>query len=312
MLHKKTITWVLIPVAALVIGIAVLFTALDPEKLEMDNAARSRLGGSYAALSDGKTHYSLQGPDSGRVVVLVHGGTIPMFTWDEVAPMLAAKGFRVLRYDMFGRGRSDRPHVPYNRALYQRQLLGLLDSLHLGGSIDLVGYSFGGAIVAEFTAVHPERVRRLALISPVVHHYPIAAVLRPPVIGEVVLRFIGTSLLNKRANSNYSGTDMARHHAAEFTEQMRYKGFQASILSMFRSDALVDYRECFAAVGKQDRRVLLIWGMQDLEITKDRIDAVRTLIPKVEYHGFTDQGHNIVFKKPQMVADLLIDFLKRP
>jgi pimeloyl-ACP methyl ester carboxylesterase len=213
---------------------------------------------------------------------------------------------------MFGRGRSDRPHVSYNRALYQRQLLGLLDSLHLVGSIDLVGYSFGGAIVTEFTAAHSGRVGKLALISPVVHHYPIAAVLRPRIIGEVVLRFIGIPLLTRRAESNYSGTDLARHHAAEFKDQTRYQGFQASILSMFRGDALVDYRESFGTVGKQDRTVLLIWGMRDLEITKDRIDAVKTLVPKVEYHGFKDQGHNIVFAKPQIVADLLIDFLKRP
>jgi pimeloyl-ACP methyl ester carboxylesterase len=235
-----------------------------------------------------------------------------MFTWDEVAPMLVQKGFRVLMYDMFGRGYSDRPLVSYNRALYARQLLELLNGLNLGDSLDLVGYSFGGAVAVDFTAAHPGRVARLALISPVVHHYPITPALRPPVMRKAVLRLIGIPLMNKRASANYSGTPLAGRHAAAFKEQMTFRGFQYSVLSLFRGDALVDHRDSYAAVGKQDLQVLLIWGARDMEITKDKIGTARSLIPNAEYHDFPDAGHNIVFQKPRQVAELLAAFFNSP
>jgi pimeloyl-ACP methyl ester carboxylesterase len=309
---KKTAIWVLATVISCALIITALYFVLDPEKKDLTDAVRARSGGSYLRLSDGVTHYSFLGPQKGHVVVLLHGGTIPMFTWDEVAPLLVQQGFRVLMYDMFGRGYSDRPLVPYNRALHKRQLLELLNGLNLGDSLDLVGYSFGGAVAVDFTAAYPGRVARLALISPVVHHYPITPVMRPPVVGEVVLRLIGIPLMNKRANANYSGTSLAGHHAAAFNEQMTYGGFQFSILSLFRGDALVDHRDSYAAVGKQEHRVLLIWGARDMEITKDKIETARSLIPNAEYHDFQDAGHNIVFQKPGQVAKLLVAFFNGP
>jgi pimeloyl-ACP methyl ester carboxylesterase len=306
---KKIVAWTGSAVLFLAMITGSLYAVLDPEKQDLSDGVRHHGGGSYLRLSDGMTHYSLSGPENGHIVVLLHGGTIPMFTWDEVAPMLAQQGFRVLMYDMFGRGYSDRPLVPYDRALYQRQLLELLNGLNLGDSLDLIGYSFGGAVAVDFTAEHPGRVARVVLISPVVYHYPITPVMRLPVMGELVFRFIGIPLLSRRANDNYSGTPLAGHHVAEFKEQTTYRGFQFSILSLFRSDALVDHRDSYAAVGKQERRVLLIWGAQDMEIAKDRIETARTLIPKAEYHDFPDAGHNIVFQKPKQVGDLLAAFL---
>ena len=121
--HARRAGIILIATAA---GIGAVYMALNSEREAMDDTARARLGGSYLRLTHGVTHYALDGADDGPVVVLVHGGTIPMFTWSEIVPGLTDRGFRVLRYDMYGRGRSDRPAVEYNRALYLEQLVELL------------------------------------------------------------------------------------------------------------------------------------------------------------------------------------------
>ena len=44
-------------------------------------------------LSDGMTAYELAGPDAGPLVLLVHGGTIPMWTWDCQMAALHGAGF---------------------------------------------------------------------------------------------------------------------------------------------------------------------------------------------------------------------------
>jgi pimeloyl-ACP methyl ester carboxylesterase len=45
---------------------------------------------------------------------------------------LANAGYRVLRYDQYGRGLSDRPNIEYTADVYDRQLGELLDALHIG------------------------------------------------------------------------------------------------------------------------------------------------------------------------------------
>ena len=59
-------------------------------------------------------------------MVLIHGISIPMWTWDEVVPPLVQAGFRVLRYDAFGRGESDYPRdtdIPRDSIHYTRSKL---------------------------------------------------------------------------------------------------------------------------------------------------------------------------------------------
>ena len=186
----------------------------------------------------------------------------------------------------------------------------LLDGLQIRDSIDIVGLSFGGATATNFTARYPARVRRVALISPLVYDYPIPAWVHVPVIGEFLGRLIGVRIVVERANALSESTTFAQHYAALFAEQISYEGFQSSLLSMLRHDALTDYRDSYAAVGRQNRRVLLIWGMRDTDVTEKMISAARARIPRVEFHAVQGAGHGIVFQNPEQVQTLLIDFLR--
>jgi pimeloyl-ACP methyl ester carboxylesterase len=119
----------------------------NKETKELTYNLRKNTNGSYAELSGGVTHYELDGPDSGKVVVLVHGFSVPYYIWNGTYEYLAEHGFRVLRYDEFGRGYSDRPDTVYNKALYMDQLKELIKKLELKQPVSLVGVSFGGAVV---------------------------------------------------------------------------------------------------------------------------------------------------------------------
>ncbi len=93
------------------------------ESEEMSDEIRNKQSEESVKLSDGTTYYELGGPESGDVVVLVHGLTTPFFVWDPTFEMLIQKGFRVLRYDLFGRGYSDRPKAKYDDDFYDKQLI---------------------------------------------------------------------------------------------------------------------------------------------------------------------------------------------
>ena len=56
-------------------------------------------------------HFTMTERPTGCTVVLAHGFSVPYFVYDPTFEFLTQAGFRVLRYDLFGRGFSDRPQV---------------------------------------------------------------------------------------------------------------------------------------------------------------------------------------------------------
>lgn len=113
----------------------------DSESQELDAEARSLVTGKFVELPDGIVHYDLANPLDGKTVVLIHGFSVPYFIWDRNFEALTQADFRVLRFDLYGRGYSDRPNVAYNPDFFDRQLVNLLAALEIKGLVDLVGVS---------------------------------------------------------------------------------------------------------------------------------------------------------------------------
>jgi pimeloyl-ACP methyl ester carboxylesterase len=131
------------------------------ETKELNEKTRKSSGGSYIQLPDGITHYEVSNPEQDDIVVLVHGFSVPYFIFDPTFEFLSRSGFRTLRYDLFGRGFSDRPQTRYDIDLFVRQLADLLDALRFPRPVSLIGLSMGGPITATFTERYPERVNKL-------------------------------------------------------------------------------------------------------------------------------------------------------
>src|SRR5690349_15789016 len=129
------------------------FPYLDEIK-EINEFTRQDTSGSFIALGDGITHYELGGSEDGPSIVLVHGFSVPYFIFDTTFEHLCKSGFRVLRYDLFGRGFSDRPELNYDIDLFVRQLKDLLDALAFK-KVHLLGLSMGGPISASFIEKYP-------------------------------------------------------------------------------------------------------------------------------------------------------------
>src|SRR4029079_19168873 len=149
------------------VALFAVYLSRNPEKRMLDNDARAGAPGKFVRLSDGMTHYELLGPDSGATVLLVHGFSVPYYIWDSTATALSSKGYRVLRYDEYGRGWSDRPKGAYDADMYDRQVKDLLDSLHIAGPVHLAGVSMGGWVTGTYAGRNPDRVRSLILVDPV-------------------------------------------------------------------------------------------------------------------------------------------------
>lgn len=105
----------------------------------------------------GHLSYLIAGPDSGPLVVLVHGWPAPALTWGPQIDALSAAGYRVAAPDMRGYGSSSKPD---NADAYaQRHLVADMRSLieYLGHESAIwVGHDWGAATVWGLAAHHPE------------------------------------------------------------------------------------------------------------------------------------------------------------
>ncbi|MHB0962384.1 MAG: alpha/beta fold hydrolase [Gemmatimonadaceae bacterium] len=100
-------------------------------------------------------------------VLLVHGFGASSYQWRFTLPLLAAAGFHAIAPDLPGHGFSQLafPSGEYTRDMYASRLFQLMDALGVR-SAPVVGHSMGGAIAAEMAWQHPQRIARLALLSP--------------------------------------------------------------------------------------------------------------------------------------------------
>jgi 3-oxoadipate enol-lactonase len=112
----------------------------------------------FAEADGGRLYFEVAG--SGSPVVLIHSGITDSRGWDPQVAAFAA-GYRVLRYDLRGLGRSDLGHGSYSNV---DDLVMLLDAVGFERAA-LVGVSMGGALALDVALQHPDRVSALVLVG---------------------------------------------------------------------------------------------------------------------------------------------------
>ena len=101
---------------------------------------------------------------TGDPVVALHGLGGTKISFLPTTAALAGR-FRIVAPDLPGSGDSVKPlGAPYDALYFARAVIGLLDALQLD-RVHLIGNSMGGRVALEVALRHPERVRRLALLS---------------------------------------------------------------------------------------------------------------------------------------------------
>lgn len=281
----------------------------------LDAAVRTSTGGTFVQLSDGITHYEISGSEAGAPVILIHGFSVPSFIYDPTFKFLSQAGLQILRYDLFGRGLSDRPPVRNNLDFFLRQLTELIEALRFTRKVHLIGLSMGGLIASAFAARRPERIASLVLIDPSGAKALDASwalrFARIPILSEIVFGQLGERILVNSAAKDLYGPVLVARLQEQFRSQMRYKGFTRSILSTIRNDMLGAHLDIYRALGKLDLPTLLFWGRNDRTIPFEQSGLLRQTMPNVELHVIEDCGHIPHYEKPNEVNPILLNFLKR-
>ncbi len=278
----------------------------NTEVKELDASERKKALGSFIQLTDGMTHYELGGPDTGKLVVLVHGFSVPYYIWDSTYPALIKKGYRVLRYDTYGRGWSDRPDKMYEAALFRRQLSELLSGLKLDTVYALCGVSFGGPVVTDFTIHNPGKVKNIIFVDPAFpwqSHFDNAEV-----VARYKLAISPEDMVNGQL-TDLKYPDQFPHWGEQYKVEMQYKGFRNALVSTrYHYIGEGGIKKNYASLDSFHKPVLLIWGVADKTVPFSYSDSLRQIL-HTEFFPVDDAGHLPQMEKAAEVNERIAIFL---
>ena len=278
-------------------------------------------------------HVAEAGPETGPLVLLLHGFPGFWWAWRHQLPALAAAGYRVVAPDLRGYGGSDRPPRGYDLWTLAGDAAGLVRAL---GARDaaVVGTGWGGAVAWTLAALRPAVVSRLAVLAAphplalraAARRRPWAPALRRlahvqlPRLPERDLRRDGAARVEELLRSG-SGTAWAhapefadvaaRHRAAMLVPRVSHcalEGFRWAVRSQFRPDGARYATAMDHVVGVP---VLALHGAADPWVP----DAVARTSARwcddgVHHHRTLEAvGHFPHQEAPQHVTDALLGFL---
>ncbi len=286
--------------------------------LELTDAERKRLNGSFIDLPAGNTHYELKG--QGETIVLVHGYATPFYIYDKLFEKFTENGYRVLRYDLLGRGFSERTDADYTPELFAQQLYELTENLlNDTDSFYLVGTSMGGSICAEFCKMHPEKVKKLALLAPAgmdtfkpPFYMKLSTV---PIIGTAIFNIIGNkTLLKNCAREIYNCDEKERDYfERKFAEAIKYKGFLKCTLSSLKNTILRTDKtiKSYIATAENKIPILCIWGTIDKTMPYYQTERLLQVCPESTLITYENSGHLFVYDEGERTAEDVSRFFSR-
>lgn len=252
----------------------------------------------------------------GKPVVLIHGWPLSKEMWEYQLEPLVNAGFRVIKYDRRGFGKSGKPWDGYDYDSMTADLKALLDELDIQDAT-LVGFSMGaGELARYFTRYGNERVSKAVIISGVTPFLSQQADNPDGVPQEV---FAG--MLQKMTDDRIGFLD-------DFGKQF----FSIGMLHHPVSGPLLEYyrmlcslasgrstRECAKAFASTDFRndlpnisvpTLIIHGTDDKTVPIEASgDKTATQVPQNQYLRYIGAPHGLFYTHRERLNADLIEFI---
>lgn len=269
--------------------------------------------GTYAQLSEGKVRYEIAGPEDGEVVVLVHGLIGHMHVWDYQFNFLIEQGYRVLRFDLYGRGFSERVKGEHGGELYMSQLSDLVKHVGIEKKFHLVGLSMGGAISTRFTSHYSDKVKSIFLVDcygiPTPED-PGIRIVQPKLVGEALMGTLGGPILKRAPIKGVFDKKKHKEFAKWFSAPLAIKGSKRALLSTLRNFMLENHVPHYERLNKLDIPKLILWGREDRILPFEYGQKIHALVPSARFEIFEACGHVPQFEEPVKFNSLLLNWLK--
>ncbi|MGQ9496334.1 MAG: alpha/beta fold hydrolase [Thermoanaerobaculaceae bacterium] len=246
---------------------------------------------------------------NGVPVVLLHGHSLDLRVFQEVAEDLERAGFKVVTYDQRGHGRSSSPPQGYRWGDHAGDLQAVVEKLGLA-PIHGVGLSKGGGIVLEAAVRFPSLFRSLVLISPLIPDYPLS----PEFYGffKTFARAIRQQGVQAAARELWLKHPLLlsaweKPHLRSQLETMVFEFPAGEYLAQERDAPDRNWR-LVERLGELQLPVLVVRGEHDTQEFCQMADFLIGAIPKSTLSVIPASGHLVPLEQPHQLSQLLLAF----
>jgi pimeloyl-ACP methyl ester carboxylesterase len=303
--------------ATVVLGLALLLAAYwAPSRPTDELKARwAPAPSTFLAIDGMQVHLRDEGPrDDPTPILLLHGTSDSLHTWEGWVPPLVQSGRRVIRVDLPGFGLTGPfPGGDHGIAAYPRFLSHLLDALDVR-QVAVAGNSFGGQVALELALAEPGRVERLVLVDALAYprsakKVPIAFVVASlPGVNRVMDYVLPRSLIEGSVRSVYGDPSRVTPALVDrYYELALREGNRAALRNRFGD--LPDEVDA-QRVKRLRLPVLLLWGGKDQLIPIATADRFLADIPGSRLVAFPELGHVPQQEDPLATVVPVLAFLR--
>ena len=246
-------------------------------------------------------------------VLLIHGWGCSAYIFRDNMPALADAGFRAIAIDLKGHGLSDKPQhaSEYTIDALVCHVEEVLDALELERPA-LVGHSLGGSLIYHFATRHPQRVRALALLSPVgLTGVPLMRLYRfltPAFLTPIMRRVKPTAIVKVALYRVYGKRGRpTKRDVQEYLAPSQFPEYAGAVRTLLHT---YDWRAAkHRALKSLTVPAIGMWGTLDHLMPRNGMAIYLPLIPGIKLREIRDAGHVITEETPQEVNAGLLDLL---
>lgn len=274
-----------------------------------------------------RLHYVDWGNPDGPPMLLIHGGRDHCRNWDWVAEHFA-KDYHIIAPDLRGHGDSQwEASGNYTQISYVYDIAQLLQQKNMH-DVTVIGHSLGGAIALMYTALFPERVKKLVAIEGMGPSPSLAAKQAEISINDRVRSWVDDmrklsgrlprrydtlddAFKRMRDENPHLSEDQARHltlHGANQNEDGTYSWKFDNYVRVFSMSGLPN-EEVKKMYGEISCPTLLMRGEESWASDPVADGRTQCFNCPIEYQSFANAGHWVHHDQLDGFVDRVSEFL---
>jgi len=296
----------------LIITLILTYNYFNEDTAEFE-IAQNNSNDDYLELKLGKMRYKIYGSEHKKTLILIHGFNGYMECWNPNINSLLDAGYKVVLYDLWGRGLSDRPRIDLNIEVFRNQLNDLIDFIN-SDVVSLIGSSFGCVIASDYTMNYPNKIDKLVFVGPAgwpsKENTP-SSMIHVPILSQTIFHLFGQKILKPKVE-NYLYDKKNYNWAIKHWEKYaNYPGYTRSALSTLKNSPVIDYLSGWKKIGKMEKPILFIWGKNDVSFPFSNTEKAKKLIPSSNIVAIENSAHWVNIEQPQFVNNAIISYLNK-
>jgi 3-oxoadipate enol-lactonase len=248
-------------------------------------------------------HYLMEGSADEPALVFSNSLGSDLRIWDPIVPQLA-NHFRIIRYDTRGHGLSEAPPPPYSAEDLARDVVGLLDVLHIKEAA-VCGLSVGGLIAQQLAIGFPDRVSALVLCD------------TGSRIGTVASWEERMATVKARGLGALAASSMERWFSEDFRARRgdEVRGYVNMVLRtavdgyLGTCCALRD-ADLTQAMGQIQKPTLVLCGDQDIATPPEMARELARVVPNARLALIPQAAHISCVEQPKAIAEQMMQFFR--